>query len=59
MKTIHNIKIAIGVLFIAALAVSCLPETETMGDAGQTLVKMYPSGFKLVPFDAKVDCSVS
>ena len=53
MKTIHNIKIVIGVLFIAAFAVSCNPETETMGDAGQTLVKMLPDGFKLIPFDAK------
>ena len=53
MKTIHNIKIAFGVLCIAALMVSCLPETQTMGDAGQTLVKLYPGGFKLVAFDAK------
>ena len=53
MKNIHNIKIAVGVMFIAALAVSCVPESETMGNAGQTLVKLYPSGFKLVAFDAK------
>lgn len=54
MKTIHDIiKTAVGVLFIAALVVACNPETETMGDAGQTLVKLYPGGFKLVAFDAK------
>jgi hypothetical protein len=54
MKTIHNkIKIAISVLCIAILAVSCLPESQTMGGAGQTLVKLYPGGFKLLAFDAK------
>jgi hypothetical protein len=53
MKTIHNIEIAIGVLCIAILAASCVPESQTMGDAGQTLVKLYPGGFKLVAFDAK------
>ena len=53
MKTIHNkIKIAVGVLCIVALAVSCVPETQTMGDAGQTLLKLLPDGFKLIPFDA-------
>jgi len=54
MKAIHNkLKIAVIVVGIAAFAVSCNPETQTMGDAGQTLVKMLPSGFKLIPFDAK------
>jgi len=54
MKAIYNkIKIAVVVLGIALFAVSCNPETQTMGDAGQTLVKMLPSGFKLIPFDAK------
>jgi len=53
MKTIHNkIKIAIGVMCLTALVVSCLPEDQSMGDAGQTLVKMLPDGFKIVPFNA-------
>jgi hypothetical protein len=52
MKTIHNIKITIGVLCIAVLAASCVPESQTMGDAGQTLVKLFPDGFKIVPFNA-------
>jgi len=53
MKTLHDkIKLAAGVLVIAALMVSCLPKTETMGDAGQTLIKLYPEGFNLVALDA-------
>jgi Domain of unknown function (DUF1735) len=53
MKTLHNkIKIAIGVFVIAALAVSCLPKQESMGSAGQTLVKLFPSGYNLVAVDA-------
>jgi hypothetical protein len=51
MKTL---KIAIGVLIIAALAVSCIPKEETMGSAGQTLVKLNPSsGFVMLAIDAK------
>ena len=54
MKTLHNkLKIAAGVLVIAALAVSCIPEAETMGDAGQTLVKLSPAGFSMLAVDAK------
>lgn len=53
MKTLHNkIKIAIGIFVIAALAVSCVPKQESMGSAGQTLVKLFPSGYNLLPFDA-------
>jgi hypothetical protein len=53
MKTLHNkIKFAIGVLVIAALAVSCIPKQESMGGAGQTLVKLFPSVYNLLPFDA-------
>jgi|PlaIllAssembly_1097288.scaffolds.fasta_scaffold47007_1 hypothetical protein len=54
MKTLYNsLKIAAGVLIMSALAVSCLPEQQSIGDAGQTLVKLNPSEFTLVPFDAK------
>jgi hypothetical protein len=54
MKTLHNkIKIAVGVFLLAALAVSCIPKQETMGDAGQTIIKLNPESFSLVPFDAK------
>jgi len=53
MKTLINtIKLAVGVLILAGLAVSCLPKQETMGDAGQTLVKLSPAGFKLIAVDA-------
>ncbi len=53
MKTLHNkIKIAVGVFLLAVLAVSCIPEQQSMGDAGQTLVKLTPEGFKLIPLDA-------
>ena len=53
MKTLHNkIKIAIGVLVIAVLAVSCIPKQESMGGAGQTLLKLYPSGYNMLAFDA-------
>jgi hypothetical protein len=45
MKTL---KIAAGVLLIAALAVSCIPKGETMGTSGQTLIKLYPAGFTVV-----------
>jgi len=54
MKTLHNkIKIVIGVFVITALAVSCVPKTETMGDVGQTLLKLTPSVYNMVAFDAK------
>jgi hypothetical protein len=54
MKTLYNsLKIAAGVLIISSLAVSCLPEQQSMGDAGQTLVKLSPSGFTVAAFDAK------
>jgi hypothetical protein len=57
MKTLHNkIKIAVGVFLLAVLMVSCVPEQQSMGDAGQTLVKVLPaneSGFKLLVLDAK------
>jgi hypothetical protein len=53
MKTLHNkVKIAVGIICLAALMVSCVPEPESMGDAGQTLVKLVPGGFKIVPFNA-------
>lgn len=49
MKTLYKtFKIAAGVLLISVLAVSCLPEQESMGDAGQTLIKITPtSGFSV------------
>lgn len=53
MRTLHKIKIAVCVLFIAALAVSCIPEQQSMGDAGQTLLKLHPSGYNMLAFDAK------
>jgi hypothetical protein len=53
MKTLYNtIKILAGVFLLAVLAVSCVPEQQSMGDAGQTLVKLTPGGYKLIPLDA-------
>jgi hypothetical protein len=53
MKSFHKIlKITAGVFLLVAIAVSCIPEQESMGNAGQTLVKLLPDGFKLMPFDA-------
>jgi hypothetical protein len=47
MKTFYKtIKIAAGVFLLAALAVSCLPEQQSMGDAGQTLIKFNPASFR-------------
>ncbi len=52
MKALYmKLKITAGVFLLAILAVSCVPEQESMGDAGQTLVKLNPEGFKLVPFN--------
>jgi hypothetical protein len=54
MKTLYNsLKIAAGTLILSALVVSCLPEQQTMGDAGQTLLKLNPTGFTVAAFDAK------
>jgi hypothetical protein len=50
MKTL---KIAIGIALLAALAVSCVPKTESMGDAGQTLVRINPASFAMLAVDAK------
>jgi hypothetical protein len=50
MKTL---KIAIGVLILAALAVSCIPEQQSIGDAGTTFIKFLPGGYKLVAVNAQ------
>lgn len=49
MKTFHNIiKSAAGFVLLAVIAVSCIPEQQSMGDAGQTLVKLTPDAFGVV-----------
>jgi|WetSurMetagenome_2_1015567.scaffolds.fasta_scaffold329958_1 hypothetical protein len=53
MKTFHKISIAGCVLFFALFVVSCVPDQESIGDAGQTLVKLYPSVYGMLAFDAK------
>ena len=54
MKTLYKIsRIIAGVFLLAVTAVSCLPDQETMGDAGQTLVKITPGGYQLWAIDAK------
>ena len=53
MKTLHKkIESIIGLVLLAIVAVSCLPETQSMGDAGQTLIKITPtSGFAVSALD--------
>jgi hypothetical protein len=54
MKTLKNtIKIAIGVLVLGTMMTSCVQKQESLGSAGQTLVKLNPSGFNMVAVDAK------
>jgi hypothetical protein len=53
MKRFHNLNIGVYVLFLALLAVSCVPEQESIGDAGQTFVKLHPSVYNMLAFDAK------
>jgi hypothetical protein len=52
MKTLYKtLKIAAGFFLVAALAVSCVPDQESMGNAGQTLIKLATptaDGFKLL-----------
>jgi hypothetical protein len=46
MKTVKNIfKIITGMLLLSFLFVSCIPKQESIGDAGQTLVKFVPNSF--------------
>jgi len=43
MKTIYKIfRATLGVLLLSALVVSCIPEQQSIGTAGQTLVKLMP-----------------
>lgn len=51
-KAYIKFKLLAGAVLIALFAVSCMPETQTMGDAGQTLVKLLPDGFNLIALDA-------
>jgi hypothetical protein len=54
MKTFQNIfKVLLGVCLLGLFTVSCLPEQESMGDAGQTLIKFTPADFNLIALDAK------
>jgi hypothetical protein len=52
MKTLHKINISLCVLCFVFLATSCLPEQESIGDAGQTTLKMFPDGYKMLAIDA-------
>ncbi|MGQ9619784.1 MAG: DUF1735 domain-containing protein [Bacteroidales bacterium] len=53
MKTLHKcFKLITGVAILASIVISCIPKTESMGDAGQTLIKLHPDGFNLVALDA-------
>jgi len=49
MKAFRNKLRFLSYIFsITVLAVSCVPENESMGEAGQTLLKLYPKGFSIV-----------
>jgi hypothetical protein len=51
MKTFSDkFKLLTGFLILALAVVSCIPEGEFMGDAGQTLVKLYPQKYNKVLF---------
>jgi hypothetical protein len=54
MKTFRILKNLAVVLLTLLLFNSCetVETTEPMGDAGQTVVKLFPDGFKLVALDA-------
>ena len=52
MKRFHKINIMFYVLFLALLAVSCVPKEESMGNAGQTFVKLFPDGYNMLAVDA-------
>jgi hypothetical protein len=46
MKTINNtIKWVTGCILVSLAVTSCLPKEESLGDSGQTLVKLSPGGF--------------
>jgi hypothetical protein len=53
MNTIKKVKLAAFVLFGSLLAVSCLPENQSIGDAGSTFVKITPEEYNMLAFDAK------
>ena len=42
-----NLKIIAAACLIIFTITSCIPESETLGDSGQTLVKLYETGFKI------------
>jgi len=43
MKKVYNIlKIMTGVVLLSGLVVSCVPEQQSIGEAGQTLIKFVP-----------------
>jgi hypothetical protein len=46
----NKLKVVTGFFIMAMTVVSCLPEDEFMGDAGQTLVKLYPQNYNKVLF---------
>jgi Domain of unknown function (DUF1735) len=46
MKTFNDkFKLLTGGIIILLLVTTCIPKEESMGDAGQTLVKLIPAGF--------------
>jgi len=53
MKRFHNLNIGVYAFFLALLAVSCIPEQQSIGDAGQTFVKLHPAVYNMLAFDAK------
>lgn len=52
MNTIKTVKVAALMLLVSLLTVSCLPENESIGSAGTSFVKLYPSDYNMLAVDA-------
>jgi Domain of unknown function (DUF1735). len=53
MKKLHKISLVLSIVSLAFFAVSCLPDQESIGGAGQTFVKLHPADYSMSAFDAK------
>ncbi len=46
----YRFKLTTGFFILVLVMASCIPDNESMDDAGQTLVKLYPTGYNKVLF---------
>lgn len=44
------LRVLAGLIIVTFVAISCIPQNESMGDAGQTLVKLYPQEYNKITF---------